>query len=332
MKRGLPAHCYLRKRSGGREYVYFERKGEKASRIMAEPGTPAFALEYAKLMNGVKLMPVKRNFKALVKSYHASQNYRRLAPRTARDYDKVTAWVVAMMGDDAVANLERRHVIRARDANAATVRFANYIVQVTRILMEHAIDVGWIGAGTNPAKDVELLKSDREPRQPWPQDLVDAYRAEAKGRARLIFEVLLGTGMRPADGLKARWDDLADGGIWVVQGKTRKRIWVPLTPALRAVLDATPRKGLTICAQANGRPTSYRGAADLVMAVRQKIGAGAFDLYSLRHTTASELLAAGCSDEEIAAVLGHKSSRTVPIYTATVRQMSRAKDAMEKRK
>jgi integrase len=53
---------------------------------------------------------------------------------------------------------------------------------------------------------------------------------------------------------------------------------------------------------------------------------------SLRHTTASELLAAGCSDEEIAAVLGHKSSRTVPIYTATVRQMSRARDAMEKRK
>jgi hypothetical protein len=28
----------------------------------------------------------------------------------------------------------------------------------------------------------------------------------------------------------------------------------------------------------------------------------------------------------------HKSSRTVLIYTATVRQMSRAKDAMEKRK
>ncbi len=46
---------------------------------------------------------------------------------------------------------------------------------------------------------------------------------------------------------------------------------------------------------------------------------------------ASELLAAGCSDEQVAAVLGHKSSRTVPIYTATVRQMSRAKDAMNKR-
>jgi integrase len=138
--------------------------------------------------------------------------------------------------------------------------------------------------------------------------------------------------MRPGDALKARWDDIADGGIWVTQGKTKKRIWVPLTPRLRAVLADTPRKGLTICAQANGRPTSYRGAADLVMAVRQKIGAEAFDMYSLRHTTASELLAAGCSDEQIAAVLGHKSIRTVPIYTGTVRQIERAKAAMEKRK
>jgi integrase len=239
---------------------------------------------------------------------------------------------VEKWGDVAVASIERRHVIRSRDANAETVRFANYIVQVLRILFEHAIDIGWLKAGTNPAKGVDLIKSERPGRKPWPADLVKAYRAEAKGRARLIFELLLGTGMRPADALKARWDDLSDGGINIRQNKTKQPIWVPLTPALRAVLDQTPRKGLTICAQANGKPTSYRGAADLVMAVRQKIGAGAFDLYSLRHTTASELLAAGCSDEQVAAVLGHTSARTVPIYTATVRQMERAKQAQEKRK
>jgi site-specific recombinase XerD len=68
------------------------------------------------------------------------------------------------------------------------------------------------------------------------------------------------------------------------------------------------------------------------MAVRRKIGAEAFDLYGLRHTTASALVEAGCSDEIVAAVLGHKSLRTVPIYTASVRQAERAKQAMEKRK
>lgn len=330
MKTDLPAYCYLRKRSGGRVYVYFERGG-KSTRITDEPGTPAFALTYAKLLNGVKPIPVKRDFAALVKSYCQSKRYRDLAPRTAKDYDKVLAWVEAKWGDQPVSGLERRDVIRAQEANSETVRFANYIVQVLRILMEHATDLGWIGAGTNPAKDVKLIKTDRPGRQPWPDDLVAAYRANAKGRALLIFEVLIGTAMRPSDALKARWDDLSDGGIHIRQGKTGKRIWVPLTPALRATLDATPRKGLTICAQGNGKPTSYRGAADLVWAVRQKIGAEAFDLYSLRHSVASELVRMGCSDELVAAVLGHSSARTAPIYTATVRQISRAKEAMNKR-
>lgn len=44
------------------------------------------------------------------------------------------------------------------------------------------------------------------------------------------------------------------------------------------------------------------------------------------------LLAALVAQEEEKADLGHKSSRTVPIYTATVRQISRARDAMNRRK
>lgn len=129
-----------------------------------------------------------------------------------------------------------------------------------------------------------------------------------------------------------RWDDLSDGGVNIRQGKTGARLLVPLTPALRAVLASTPKDGLTVCAQTNGKPTSYRGAADLIMAVRRKIGAEAFDIHSLRHTVASELLEAGCTDEQIAAVTGHASLASVKRYTATARQISRAKEAMEKRK
>lgn len=329
MKRDLPAYCRLRKRSGGRVYVYFERAG-KTERIHAEPGTPAFALEYAKLLNGVAPTPTRRDFAALVRSYHASQRYKKLALRTARDYDKVTAWVAEKYGPLPVDGLQRKDVIRARDVNAKTQRFANYIVQVLRILMEHAIDLGW--TASNPVKGVELLKSTNDGRKPWPDGMVQAYRANATGRALLIFEMLRGTGQRIGDVLKMRWDDLSDGGVNIRQGKTGARLWVPLTPALRAVLASTPRAGLTICAQPNGKPTSYRGAADLVMAVRRKIGAEAFDIHSLRHTVASELLAAGCSDEQIAAVTGHTSLRSVQTYTATVRQISRAKEAREKMK
>jgi len=323
VKRTLPAYVYLLKR-GTRTYIEFRRRG--VSVIMREtPGTPEFALAYAKLLNGGQSKVTKQNFAALVKLYRASPKYTKRADRTRADYDKVLTWVVDVLGPLPVAGLRRKDVIRARDENAATMRFANYIVQVLSIIMEYAIDVGW--RDDNPAKGVAKLQSDNEAREPWPAALIEAYRATADGRPLLIFELCLGTGARIGDVLKMRWNDLRDGGVVIRQGKTRKPVWLPLTAPLRAALDATPRRGLTIVAQKNGRATSYRGAAGLVMGVRKAIGAEGYDLHALRHSTASELLAAGCTDEQVAAVLGHSSSRTVPIYTASVRQMERAKQA-----
>lgn len=329
MKRNLPAYCYERKRDA-KTYVYYERHG-KGTRIISAPGTPDFALEYAKLLNGVQPQGNARTFKALVKSYRTSKRFTKLAARTATDYDKVLVWVTDTLGPLAVAGLQRKDVIRARDANADTVRFANYIVQVLRILMEHAIDLGW--RTDNPVKGVSLLMSDSDERQPWPADLVKAYRAKATGRALLIFELCLGTGQRIGDVLKMRWADIEGDGIHVRQGKTKAALWVPFTAALKATLDATPKVGLTICAWGkNGKATSYRGAADLVMAVRREIGAEAYDLHGLRYTAATELAALGCSDELIKAVTGHTTSAMVAKYAGAARQISRATEAQGKRK
>lgn len=332
MKTDLPAYCYARVRRGV-TYIYYERRGNKPVRIHHKPGTPEFAATYARLLSGPPQVSSKRNFAALVRSYNASKRYQDLAPRTKLDYDKVTEWVTRKLGPLPVAGMQRKDVIRARDANADTLRFANYIVQVLRILMEHAINLGWRDSGTNPAKGVELLKSERPERDPWPDDLVAAYRATATGRALLIFELCIGTGQRIGDVLKMRWDHIDAGGINVTQGKTKARLWIPMTPRLATVLDATPRVGLTICAwERHGRPTSYRGAADLVMKARKAIGAEAYDLHSLRYTTAAELAEAGCSDDLIKAITGHTTGAMVAKYAGPARQKARAILAQDSRK
>lgn len=325
MKRDLPAYVYRRK--GG--LLYYERRGHKSQRIHGEPGSKEFALAYARAINGVEAMHVKRNFRALVASYVASEKYRSKAPRTVQDYDKVLAWVIDKLGDQDPAKIQRHHVIRARDANAETQRFANYIVQVLRILFEHAIDLGWLGAHPiNPAKGVSLIKSTAAPREAWPVEMVKAYRAKATGTARLIFELCIGTGQRIGDVLRMRWNEIEGEGIHVRQGKTGQRLWVPLTPHLRAVLAETPRIGLTICAWGDkGRPRGYRSAADLVYAVRKDIGALDYDLHGLRYTAAAELAALGCSDELIMAVTGHRTTAMVAKYAGPARQKSRAKEA-----
>lgn len=326
MKRQLPAYVYTRK--GG--LLYFERRGWQSVRIHSEPGTPEFAAEYARILQGAQIITTKRNFTALVTAYRSSTEFKRLAPRTASDYDKVLDWVIAKLGPLPVAAMRQKDVYAAQGRNADKVRFANYIVQVLRVLFKFAMKHGW--RDDNPAKGVPMLTSGTEGREPWPVKLLDAYRANAEGLDLLLFELCIGTGQRIGDVLRMRWADVEDGGIWVRQGKTKARLWIPFTTRLAAILEATPRIGLTIAAWGkHGKPVTYRAAADRIMAVRKIIGAERFDIHSLRYTAAAELAALGLDDATIASITGHQTMKMIARYAGPSRQIARAKIAQERR-
>lgn len=324
MKRSLPAYVYLRKGK-----PYFERRGWTSQRIHSEPGTEDFAEEYARILKRTPVLTGAKTFKQLIASYRQSERYTLRSPRTKADYDLVLQFLEEKMGALPVEKMRRPDVIHARDANVKRRRFASYLVQVIRILMEHAIDLGW--RLDNPAKDVALLAKMTPDRDPWPPALIEAFRQAAPPRARLVFELCVGTGQRIGDVLRMRWDDITDGGVTILQGKTKKRLWVPLTSILSDVLATTPRTGPTILVNDEGRPLKYRSAADDVMAVRKAIGATRYDIHSLRYTTAAELGALGCSDELIKAVTGHASAAMIAKYAGEARQKSRAKDAQARR-
>jgi integrase len=121
------------------------------------------------------------------------------------------------------AKMQRKDVIRLRDANADKAYFANYSLCVLRVLMEHCVDLGWID--TNPARGVSELKTEKSEREPWPQELLDAYRDACLigTRERLVMELCVGTGQRIGDVLEMRWSDIQDGAVFVRQSKTKER-------------------------------------------------------------------------------------------------------------
>ena len=301
--------------------------GERVA--LPSPDSPDFLPRYLTAKKGREPAPRKRNFVALIASYKRSHRFSKLAPRTRRDYDKCLLFFDGKIGKLDPAKMQRRHVIQMQMDNADTVRWANYLVQVVRVVFEHAIDLGWIER--NPAKGVSMLKSKAPPRKPWPVHLIEAYRQKAEGRALLIFELCLGTGQRIGDVSKMRWADIEGEGINVRQGKTGRDLWIPFTPQLTSELARTPRHGLYIVSQPDSQPVSYRAAAFAVMKVRKEIGAEEYDIHALRHTTASELAALGLSDELIMAVTGHTSRASVVRYAGAARQRARAQVAQDVR-
>lgn len=327
-KRELPRHVY-KQRNG----LYFQRRGWPSLKFQNEFGTPEFWTEYADILAG-KEKPVRvisRNFSALIKDYRKSPRYCRLMPRTAMDYDKFLDFFVSIMGESSPINMKRKDVIRLRDANAAKPYFANYSLRVFRVLMEHCVDLGW--RETNPAKGVQEMKTEKRLRDPWPVELLAAYRAARRlgTRDRLVMELCLGTGQRIGDVLEMRWSDLQDGAIVIKQNKTGKELWVPILPELQAALDAASRHSIFLLTNERGtNHWSYRGASQAVMKVREEIGALGFDIHSWRYNAACELLEAGCEDDLIAAVTG-QSPAMVLHYTKKVRQKIRAIRAQQKR-
>ena len=327
-KRELPKHVY-KQRNG----LYFQRRGWPSLKFQCEFGTPEFWKEYSDILNG-KEKPTRvssRTFAALIANYHKSPRYKKLKPRTALDYDKYLKFFQSIMGDSNPVLMKRKDVIRLRDANAEKPYFANYSLRVLRIVMEHAVDLGW--RETNPAKGVPEIKTEKLGREPWPRELLEVYRAVCPlgTRERLVMELCLGTGQRIGDVLEMRWSDIQGDAFVVKQNKTNKELWVPILPELQAALNAASRHSVFVLTNERGTNRwSYRGASQAVRNVREKIGAVDYDIHSWRYNAACELLEAGCEDDLIAAVTG-QSPAMVLHYTKKVRQKLRAIQAQQMR-
>jgi integrase len=327
VKRTLPPLVYPKGRKGHLWYYPHGARG-KGYRLHEKPNTPAFFAEMAKAAMGTLPEPT-RTVKKLVAHYQASDRWRELAANTRRSYARHFAYFVEVIGNVDPARLRTVDVVRMRDALRDTPTDASRKVGAMVTLLNYARLIGWVKE--NVALGVPKLKGKRPPREPWPPHMIDAYRKEADGLALLIFEMCLGTGQRIGDVLAMTWADVTPEGIRVKQAKTKTRMVIPPTARLAAILDATPRLGLTIIAQPNGRPCSYSYAHKLVTEARKTIGAEAWDIHALRYTAASEIAALGLSDEVIEAVTGHAPGGLVRLYAREARQIARAKQAQEAR-
>lgn len=330
MKTALPKYCYPK---GKRGYVYFVR-GSTCQRIKAAPGTADFAAEYALLLRG-KAAPSKTTFRHLIEAYRQSPEWAKLAANTRKSYERSMDYILTHAGSVDVRTFRHRHVIEMRNALAATPTTANRRIAFLSALLKWGVKADF--CATNVAAKTDSLEAAGRSRVPWPQDLVDAFRARATGRTALLFDLLTETGQRVNDVLSMRWSDLDADGISVVAQKTRRKkpepIYIPLTQRLRRSLADAPRKGLFIVAQDNGLRVSYNLAWKDIMEIRRQIGAEAYDIHALRHYAASQIAALpGMTADHVRAITGHSAGAMVRLYAGKAMQKARAKEAQEGRK
>lgn len=146
---------------------------------------------------------------------------------------------------------------------------------------------------------------------------------------RLAVHMLYFTGQRIGDTLKMRWGDIdADGLVYVKQQKTGKEVWIPAHQDLQAQLDQTPKRGLWIICDDEGRRITVPRMRDLLQSFTLAQGVKTVP-HGLRKNAVNALLEAGCTVAEVAAITG-QTLQVIEHYAARVNRKKMGKAAILK--
>ena len=256
---------------------------------------------------------------ALSEEFQLDDDFKRLAPRTQDDFIRCIKpaldWIGAERPQDITRravkawyrqNREKRGEANSRNAMAALRRLFSWAVSEGRI-------------ADNPAMKIRVTAPASRARV-WTIDERDTFvaTATAQGRASMAAAVVLGwcLGQRPADLRKLAWTAWDGRTVALRQAKTGALVRVPALPELRTMLETLPRVSTQMVVnEVTKRPFEESAFQHLFAEIRTKAGLPAdLQFRDLRRTMATALGAAGCTDDQIRSITGHKTRNVVAVY------------------
>lgn len=274
-------------------------------------------------------VPVKPgSVKELIRLYERDDSFDSLAPRTQADYVYYLRIIERWAGDAPIGALTRK-VIKEKYRQLVAERgrsIGRKVVAVIRRLLAFAIDEERL-VGPNPAAAMRV-KVGTKPTRVWTDAELSALvaAAERTGRPSVALAATLAAflGQRPADVLALAWTAYDGSHVTLRQAKTGTLVRIPALPELAAALDSAPRTAVQIViSETTGRPYKSSHFEHTFSQVRAAAGLPAdLKFFGLRHTAATNLGRAGCTDDEIRAVTGHRTRAVVARYVQPDSTMS----------
>jgi integrase len=268
---------------------------------------------------------------ALVASYMKSAEYIGLRDTSKAGYISRLEMLRAEHGHRTVAGLSRERIITGiLQPFADRPGAALDTLKKLRILIRHAINIGWLKH--DPSLGIRRPKIQRI--RSWIEDEIEAFRKRwpLGTKQRLAFELFLNTGQRRSDVVRMAWSHITpDSKIIVSQQKTGRRLLIPLHRDLVATLAAAKRHHVSILTTMYGKPFTVDGFSQWM---RDAIADAGLPLdcqpHGLRKATGRRLAEAGATARMIMSVLGHTTLAEAERYTEEADQAGLAEDAVMK--
>lgn len=317
-----------RKLAGGRTRTdYYYRK--TGVRLAGEPGTPEFVKSYQEAARAPARPGEAGTLAGLIRQYCASQQWARLADST-REIGRLNLRAVEdKWGATPLAHAQnpksRAVFLRWHDKLAeAHPRAADNKLAALQRVLSWGLDRGLIDH--NPLASFNRAYRSGRAELIWLPDHVAAFEAVATPEITLALLLALHTGQRQGDLLRLPWSAYDGRAITLTQGKTRRRVYIPATRALREALAATPRRATTVLTKPDGASWTKDAFYNAWRAAFLASGIGAdLHFHDLRGTAVTMLSEAGCTVPEIATITGHTAAsvnKILEVYLARTRTLA----------
>lgn len=288
----------------GKVYAYFntgaKKDGKPIYTRLPHPGSVGFYDSYAAFCAArTKRSQPAYTIDKLADEYEKSKEYGALAVNTRYIYRLTLDKIRLHLGDYPVNDLQREDLALVLEKKIAGAGAHNLFVAVLGTLYRFGRRAG--KTDLEPTKDIAKLETGEH--EAWPEQLVEAGLEAGHARTRLAIHLLYFTGQRIGDVMKMRWSDIRGDRIHVIQQKTGKRLKIPLMSELRAELDRTPKRGLTIITGHDGKPISDQMVRLELKAFGRERGFTVVP-HGLRKNAVISLLEAGCTVAETASITG----------------------------
>lgn len=329
----------------GRTRHYFRRRGFARTALPGTPGSAEFMAAYAeqiertgdplaaaRLAGMARVQP--RSINALIIEYYRSAEFRELRDSTRRAYRGQLERFRTAHGAKGATSLQSHHLeaifLGMADRPEAAVNLRKRLRRVFRL----AVRLGW--RQDNPVTETEVARKRDRGIKGWSDDQLAAFEARwpAGSRERLAFALCLYTGQRRSDVIRMGPQHVAGGRISVVQQKTDHRLRIRLHPRLAAEIALHAAEAgtahLAFLTTQAGAPFTVEGFGNWFRDACAEAGLKGKSPHGLRKSAGRRLAEAGCTEKEIAAILGHASLGEVARYTKEANQEGLADRAMDK--
>jgi integrase len=321
----------------GRARFYFRVRGHRWP--LPNPGTPGFMAAYeackARMATPAATARVIFGPNTLgwaIERFLASGEYASRAAATRRADRCILDELRRYAGGGLLRDLQARHVKNIRNHFRETFSnsTADVATAVLSVVWNFADEHLQLDLNTNPTIGIRRLHKTRSEREPWPEEVMAAFDANAAPAMRLAFLLLLYTGQRRADVVKMKWSQFDGESIEVLQQKTGEPLVIPCHKRLREGLERQPRNSEFILIGERGGPLVPESLSMAFRRTLRRAGITGYSVHGLRKNAGVALADAGCDMREIMAILGHRTFAMALHYTKRADQKRRARTAMDK--